>query len=144
MDFKQIQSIIKDFEKSNLKSLELELEGFKLKLNKDNKEPEIKTVEQPQEVKPVAAAEKSENQALVVKGFEVKSPLVGTYYSASSPKEKPFVNVGSKVEKGQTLCIIEAMKIINEITSPVAGTVEAINVKNGSPVGFDQVLMVIV
>jgi acetyl-CoA carboxylase biotin carboxyl carrier protein len=144
MDFKQIQSIIKDFEKSNLKSLELELEGFKLKLNKDNKESEVKTVEQPHEVKPEAAVEKTENQASAVRGFEVKSPLVGTYYAASSPKEKPFVSVGSKVEKGQTLCIIEAMKIINEITSPVAGTVEAINVKNGSPVGFDQVLMVIV
>jgi acetyl-CoA carboxylase biotin carboxyl carrier protein len=144
MDFKQIQSIIKDFEKSNLKSLELELEGFKLKLNKDNKESEVKTVEQPHEVKPEAAVVKTENQAPAVRGFEVKSPLVGTYYAASSPKEKPFVSVGSKVEKGQTLCIIEAMKIINEITSPVAGTVEAINVKNGSPVGFDQVLMVIV
>lgn len=144
MDFKQIQSIIKDFEKSNLKSLELELEGFKLKLNKDNKEPEIRTFEQPHEVKPEVAVEKTENQVPAVKGFEVKSPLVGTYYAASSPKEKPFVSVGSKVEKGQTLCIIEAMKIINEITSPVAGTVEAINIKNGSPVGFDQVLMVIV
>jgi acetyl-CoA carboxylase biotin carboxyl carrier protein len=144
MDFKQIQSIIKDFEKSNLKSLELELEGFKLKLNKDNKEPEIRTVEQTREAKPEGSVEKTENQVPVIKGFEVKSPLVGTYYAASSPKEKPFVNVGSKVEKGQTLCIIEAMKIINEITSPVAGTVEAINVKNGSPVGFDQVLMVIV
>ncbi|MCK9536856.1 MAG: acetyl-CoA carboxylase, biotin carboxyl carrier protein [Bacilli bacterium] len=134
MDFKQIQSLIRDFEKSSLTNLELELEGFKIKLSKNNLSKvheEIKVEEKP------VNYEKP-------KGFAVKSPLVGTYYAAAGPNEKPFVEVGDKVEIGQTLCIIEAMKIMNEITASVTGVIESINATNGSPVGFDQVLMVIV
>jgi len=140
MDFKQIQTIIKDFEKSKITDLEIELEGFKIKLSKNNLN------DKPQESKVIISnneESKNNEEKVTPKGFEVKSPLVGTFYTANSPKDKPFVTVGQRVEMGQTLCIIEAMKIMNEITAPVSGVIEAINVKNGSPTGFDQVLMVI-
>jgi acetyl-CoA carboxylase biotin carboxyl carrier protein len=114
--------------------LELEQDGFKLKLSK-NKGEVITKVEEPKKIEEV----KEE-----VKGFEVRSPLVGTFYAQSSPKDKPFVTVGQRVDAGDTLCIIEAMKIMNEITAPVSGVIESIKVSNASPVGFDQVLMVIV
>jgi acetyl-CoA carboxylase biotin carboxyl carrier protein len=73
-------------------------------------------------------------------GELIKSPIVGTFYSASSPDAKPFTNVGDVVSKGDTLCIIEAMKIMNEIESEVTGTITKILVKNGQPVEYDQPL----
>ena len=74
-------------------------------------------------------------------GNIVKSPLVGTYYAASSPDSAPFVKVGDKVSKGQVLGIVEAMKLMNEIKSEQAGKVVQICVKNGDPIEFGQVLM---
>ena len=76
-------------------------------------------------------------------GFKVKSPMVGTYYSAPSPDAKPFIKVGEKVNKGDTICIIEAMKIMNQIESDVSGTVKQIIVKDSEPVEFDQVIIII-
>ena len=143
MDFKQIQTLIKEFEKSTMTVLEIESEGFKIKLNKN------KTIENSEVFKSVPTIVETVTQVETTKeepqskGFEVKSPLVGTFYEANSPKDKPFVQVGQRVEKGQTLCIIEAMKIMNEITAPVSGVIESIKVKNGSAIGFDQILMVI-
>ena len=72
---------------------------------------------------------------------EVKAPLVGTFYSSPKPDSPPFVNVGDKIKKGDTLCIIEAMKIFNEIESDASGTVMEICVENGNPVEFDQVII---
>lgn len=140
MDFKQIQTLIKEFEKSSMTILEIEDEGFRIKLSK-NKNEVSQIVETKEEtVKSVEVVKEVEE----VKGYPVKSPLVGTYYAQNSPKDKPFVTVGQRVKAGDTLCIIEAMKIMNEITAPVSGVVEEIKVTNASPVGFDQVLMVIV
>lgn len=76
-------------------------------------------------------------------GHVVESPMVGTYYSASAPNSPPFVEVGQEVKPGDTLCIIEAMKILNQIEAEVSGKVKAILVENGSPVEFGQPLMVI-
>jgi len=137
MDFKQIQSIIKDFENSNITHLEIEFDNFKIKLEKDNV-PKAVYVKEESEVKPNEVKEKETT------GFQVKSPLVGTFYAASNPQEEPFVKVGQHVNKGDTLCIIQAMKIMNEITSPVSGVIEAIHVNNGEAVGFDEVIMTIV
>jgi len=71
----------------------------------------------------------------------IKSPLVGTFYAASTPQGKPYVDVGTHVKKGQVVCIIEAMKIMNEITSPFDGVVKEIFVNNGDVIGFNQSLM---
>jgi acetyl-CoA carboxylase biotin carboxyl carrier protein len=76
-------------------------------------------------------------------GHTLKSPMVGTFYRAPSPGSPPFVEIGQAVSKGQTLCIIEAMKLLNEIESDVAGTVKAILVENGQPVEYGQPLFLI-
>jgi acetyl-CoA carboxylase biotin carboxyl carrier protein len=77
------------------------------------------------------------------KGHQLKSPMVGTFYRAPSPGAPPFVEVGQSVTKGQTLCIIEAMKLLNEIESDAAGVVKAILVENGQPVEYGQPLFTI-
>ncbi len=78
-----------------------------------------------------------------IKGHTIKSPMVGTFYAASTPEAKPFVSVGQKVEPGEVLCIIEAMKMMNQIESDVSGVVKAILGENGQPVEFGQPLFVI-
>lgn len=76
-------------------------------------------------------------------GYQVCSPMVGTYYGAANPDSEPFVKVGQSVQPGDTLCIIEAMKMFNQIEADKAGTVAAILIENGQPVEFDQPLFVI-
>ena len=76
-------------------------------------------------------------------GFEVKAPMVGTFYAASSPGAAPYVQVGDRVNEGDTLCIIEAMKMMNQIEADVAGVVKSIRLQNGEPVEFGQTLIVI-
>jgi len=73
--------------------------------------------------------------------YEMKAPLVGTFYSSPKPSDPPFINVGDKITKGQVMCIIEAMKIFNDIESEVNGTVHEICVEDGSPVEYDQVII---
>ncbi|MBX2962456.1 MAG: acetyl-CoA carboxylase biotin carboxyl carrier protein [Cyclobacteriaceae bacterium] len=75
--------------------------------------------------------------------IEIKSPMIGTFYRSANPDSPVFVSVGDKVSKGQTLCIIEAMKLFNEIESEVSGTIVKINVENATPVEYDQVLFVV-
>ncbi|MDO4796072.1 MAG: acetyl-CoA carboxylase biotin carboxyl carrier protein [Brachymonas sp.] len=96
----------------------------------------------PAPASPAAPAEAAP-AAAAASGHTVKSPMVGTFYRASSPGAEPFVEVGSTVKVGQTLCIIEAMKILNEIEAEVAGTVTQILVNNGDAVEFGQTLFVI-
>jgi acetyl-CoA carboxylase biotin carboxyl carrier protein len=85
----------------------------------------------------VAAPEPEED------GYEVNSPMVGTYYAASSPGAAPYVQVGDRVNEGDTLCIIEAMKMMNQIESDVSGVIKSIRIQNGEPVEFGQTLFVI-
>jgi acetyl-CoA carboxylase biotin carboxyl carrier protein len=94
---------------------------------------------------PIAAAPaKAEAKAEVKPGVMVSSPFVGTFYRAPSPDAPPFVDVGAKVKKGQTLCIVEAMKLMNEIESEVDGTVAEILVQNATPVEFGEQLFRVV
>ena len=88
-------------------------------------------------VAPVAPAEPEED------GFEVKAPMVGTFYAASSPGAAPYVQVGDRVQEGDTLCIIEAMKMMNQIEADVSGVIKSIRMQNGEPVEFGQTLIVI-
>ena len=88
---------------------------------------------------PAAAAEPPAAQ----EGHVVKSPMVGTFYRSSSPDAKPFVEVGQAVKEGQTICIIEAMKLMNEIEADAGGTVKAILVENGQPVEYGQPLFIL-
>ncbi len=76
-------------------------------------------------------------------GNHIKSPIVGTFYRKPAPDKPPFVEVGDHVEKGQVVCIVEAMKMMNEIKSDFSGTIESINVEDGTPVEFDQNLITV-
>lgn len=96
----------------------------------------------PQAVQSEAPAAKPE-AAPKRNGFEVKSPFVGTFYAASAPGEDPFVSVGTRVKKGDTLCIVEAMKLMNEIEAEKDGTIVEILVENEEPIEFDQPLFII-
>jgi acetyl-CoA carboxylase biotin carboxyl carrier protein len=91
----------------------------------------------------VPAAAPAAGAADAPKGHVVKSPMVGTFYRSSSPGAKPYVELGQAVKEGETLCIIEAMKLLNEIESEVGGTVLEILVENGQPVEYGQPLFVI-
>ena len=86
---------------------------------------------------PVAAAEPEED------GFEVTAPMVGTFYASASPGAAPYVQVGDRVNEGDTLCIIEAMKMMNQIEAEVSGVIKSIRVQNGEPVEYGQTLVVI-
>jgi acetyl-CoA carboxylase biotin carboxyl carrier protein len=93
---------------------------------------------------PAPAAPKAEKPAAAGKNtVEIKSPMIGTFYRSSNPDSPPFISVGDKVSKGQVVCIIEAMKLFNEIESEVSGTVVKANIENSSPVEYDQVLFVV-
>jgi acetyl-CoA carboxylase biotin carboxyl carrier protein len=91
----------------------------------------------------VASATQSKATEPFPSGHHVTSPMVGTFYRASSPGTKPFVEIGQKVEVGDTLCIIEAMKMLNQIEADRAGTITAVVVENGQPVEFGQSLFII-
>lgn len=127
MEIKEIKKIIKDFEKSSLMMLELEYEGFKLKLSKAS---------------PLQEKSEIPNYPLPKEGGTiVKSPLVGTFYLTGGLNETPFVKEGDVVEPGQVLCMVEAMKTMNEIQSPIHATVKCILVNNKQAVGYHQNLM---
>jgi acetyl-CoA carboxylase biotin carboxyl carrier protein len=143
MDYETIQKIIRDFEASKLQSLELEWNDLKIKMAK----PEVVFAAQPVHsalqtgTEPFRTAESTTLEK--PKGHVVKSPLVGTFFAATSPDAEPFVKVGDTVKKGDTLCIIEAMKIMNDIAAPVSGRIAKIHAKNGEAVGFEQTLFTI-
>ena len=92
---------------------------------------------------PVAQAPVVEEENTQPDGTVVESPMVGTFYRSSSPGAKPFIEVGQSVKAGDTLCIIEAMKILNQIESEVSGTVRAVLVENGQPIEFGEPLIII-
>ncbi len=92
---------------------------------------------------PAAPAAEPAAESADEDGFEVTAPMVGTFYSSSSPGAAPYVQVGDKVNEGDTLCIIEAMKMMNQIEADVSGVIKSIRIQNGEPVEFGQVLYVI-
>lgn len=147
MKLNEIKSIIKYFESSTLTVLELETDNVKLKLSK-NKEQLLENksteVEAQNPVQPTNNVPVITTTTLNPNAQSIKSPLVGTFYESSTPSGKPFVKVGDTVKKGQVVCIVEAMKIMNEITSAVDGKIEKVLFKNGDVVGFDDILFTVV
>lgn len=135
MDYDKIKQIIADFEKSGLQTLEITVPDLTLKMSKPTS-PQAVENSQPKAVSLSSLPKEEKNPY-----YPLLSPLVGTFYRGSSPTEKPFVEVGDRVKKGDVLCIIEAMKIMNEIVAPVSGVIVKIHAKNGEAVGFDQVLV---
>ncbi|HBT59373.1 MAG TPA: acetyl-CoA carboxylase, biotin carboxyl carrier protein, partial [Acholeplasmataceae bacterium] len=138
MTIKELQTIIKDIENSPLMSLELEMVDFKLKLSKNKVEyiEKTETINKPSNIE--TTTNKKETASEINTKETIKSPLVGTFYRSSTNNGTPYVEVGQKVKKGDVICIIEAMKIMNEITCPYDGVVKEFLVSNTDAVGFDQ------
>jgi acetyl-CoA carboxylase biotin carboxyl carrier protein len=162
MDFKQIQELIKLINKSNIGEVSIEEKGFKITI-KQKEEPVQHVIAaapiQPQPVSqivtasapPVQAASSSaaekqktaEPAAAAENLLTIKSPMIGTFYRNSSPDKPPFVNVGDEIETGKVVCIIEAMKLFNEIESEVKGKIIKVLVEDASPVEYDQPLFLV-
>lgn len=139
MENKDIYQLIDKFEASSLTAFEIEQAGTRICMKKGGEQmvaPVIQQVEQPG-----ASVEKKTVVSTPEKKItEIKAPLVGLFYTTPSPDAEPYVKVGDKIEKGQVLCILEAMKMMNELKSPVSGIVKNVLPQHGSPVEFDQVL----
>lgn len=137
LDF--IKQIMSEFDQSNVTKMKVEIDDLKIELEKESEKVEyVKPVEKEREV--IEDKQIKQEQAT---GTAVKSPIVGVFYSASSPESEPYVTVGKNVKKGDIVCIIEAMKVMNEIKAPCDGTVTSILVENEALVEYDQALMVI-
>ena len=150
IDYDEVRRLIALLEEKNLSVFELETKGFKVKIGRTAPAPPAPAVVQaaPAVPSPPPALDSPLDPAVPVvetsKDHQiVTSPMVGTFYRAPDPTSAPFVDIGDVVKKGQTLCIIEAMKLLNEIESDVTGTVKAILVENGQPVEYGHALMVI-
>jgi len=147
MDIRKIKKLIELVEESGIAELEITEGEESVRIHRGGVAP-IAPVYAPQPAPlaaPVAApaAPVADAAPAVPAGHTVKSPMVGSFYRASSPEAKPFVEVGSQVNVGDTLCIIEAMKMMNQIESDKAGVVKAILVNNQDAIEFDQPLFVI-
>jgi acetyl-CoA carboxylase biotin carboxyl carrier protein len=160
MDFKQIQELIKMINKSNIGEVTIEEKGFRLTV-KQKEEPVHQMIAAPVQTSPalIAAAipQSSSHQALPAQTAEkpksengvtdnlltIKSPMIGTFYRSSSPDKSPFINVGDEIEVGKVVCIIEAMKLFNEIESEVRGKIVKVLAEDASPVEYDQPLFLV-
>lgn len=128
MTEKEFKRYLKLFNESGLSELTIQEGPFKIKMRSGDKDVS-------KDVKEIAPSSKKE-----IKDTLIKAPLVGIFYSAPSPQDKAFVRVGQKVKKGDPLCIIEAMKVMNEISSTRDGIIKTIFVKDKEPVAYDQPL----
>ncbi|MDA9555596.1 acetyl-CoA carboxylase biotin carboxyl carrier protein [Pelobium sp.] len=156
MDIKQIQDLIKFVSKSGVNEVSIEEKDFKITI-KTNQEPTVVTATIPAApvsipaavpavapAAPVASAAPSAPAAAdESKYITIKSPMIGTFYRSSSPDKPSFVNVGDEIGAGQVLCIIEAMKLFNEIESEVSGRIVKVLVDNSQPVEYDQPLFLV-
>ena len=151
MDLRKLKTILELFENSRVSELEISEGEDRVRLSRGVAEtssgasaaarPAAALAAAPAEAAGGAAA--GGEAAEAEQGTVVKSPMVGTFYRAASPDRPPFVSEGKRVEKGETLCIIEAMKLMNELPSPVSGVVRRVIAGNGEPVGFGDSLFVI-
>jgi acetyl-CoA carboxylase biotin carboxyl carrier protein len=159
MDFKQIQELIKMINKSNIGEVSIEEKGFKLTI-KQKEEPAInQVIAAPMQAQPVATmaplpaaqpqstaqAEKPAKSSETPAGntITIKSPMIGTFYRSASPDKPSFVSVGDEIAPGKVVCIIEAMKLFNEIESEIQGKIVKVLVEDASPVEYDQPLFLV-
>jgi acetyl-CoA carboxylase biotin carboxyl carrier protein len=159
MDFKQIQELIKLVNKSNIGELTIEEKGFHITI-KQKEEPvqqiinsvpaqmqpmisQPAYVSAPAQSAPAAEKPKAAEPAAANNYITIKSPMIGTFYRSPSPDKPSFVNIGDDVETGKVVCIIEAMKLFNEIESEVTGKIVKVLAEDASPVEYDQPLFLV-
>jgi acetyl-CoA carboxylase biotin carboxyl carrier protein len=145
IDYKEIKKLLELMEERELSHFELEVEGFKISFSKNQKTPLtidslswIPASAPEDRASNSTASQTTEQQAQQKDLHYILSPMVGTFYRSSNPASPPFVEVGEMVKKNQTLCIIEAMKLMNEIESDTDGVVEEIFIENGKPIEYGQ------
>ncbi|MEO1448575.1 MAG: acetyl-CoA carboxylase biotin carboxyl carrier protein [Bacteroidota bacterium] len=164
MEFKEIQDLLKLVNKTNLTEVEIEQKDFRLKIRRKAAESNViyttqqtpalaapvipaAQIEAPKEAAAPAKPAKTEAPAAEAATpsnlYEFKSPMIGTFYRSATPENPPYVKVGDEIQKGQVLCIVEAMKLFNEIESEVNGKIVKIMVEDAQPVEYDQVLFLI-
>jgi acetyl-CoA carboxylase biotin carboxyl carrier protein len=147
MDLRKLKTLIDLVAESDIAELEVTEGESKVRIVKSTGAPQSQVVMmQPQAMaQPLAApvAEAASAAPAEPQGHIVKSPMVGSFYRSSAPGKPPFVEIGSTVKEGDTLCIIEAMKLLNEIDADASGVIKQILVENGQPVEFGQPLFVI-
>lgn len=153
MNFKKIKKLVSLVETSDISSLSVEEDNLKVEIKRElqssiaqipvtnvQQAPIVSATPQPTLSEPQKTPEiPTENSDLI----EIKSPMVGTFYSATNPESKPFVSNGSAIQKSDIVCIVEAMKLFNEIESDISGTIEKICVNNGDAVEFGQALFLV-
>jgi len=146
MELNEIKELFKAFDESGSSYFEIKQDGVSLKFKKPSEcktqvvtsAPVVSNIEQT-----VTAVESKPVQEEKIDGQQVVAPLVGVFYAAPSPEDDAYVQVGDRVEEGQILCLIEAMKMMSEITAPKAGVIKKIYVKNQDVVGFEDPLFLI-
>jgi acetyl-CoA carboxylase biotin carboxyl carrier protein len=156
MEIKEIQELIKMFDKSNLGELALEKKDYKITLKTKEKETIVTTVNAAPAAymaapvaapaaapAPVASAPAAAPAPVAATGTQIKAPMVGTFYRSAGPDKPVFVKPGDKVKKGQVICIIEAMKLFNEIECEMDGTIVKVLAEDASPIEFDQPMFII-
>ena len=151
MDIRKVKKLIELLEESGVAEIEIKEGEESVRISRNSPAAPAMmapayAAPAPVAAAPAVAAEASAPAATgddIPEGHVVKSPMVGTFYRAPSPGATPFVDVGQQVNTGETLCIIEAMKLLNQIESDKSGTIKAILVENGQPVEYDQPLFII-
>ena len=145
-DIKEIKTIIDLMKKNDLSVLEIEKEGFRIKIQRGPSGQAVAVAPIPTAVSPKAGVTPTDAASGLPKAIEtvalreIVSPMVGTFYRAGSPDASPFVDVGKTVTEETVVCIIEAMKVMNEIKSETSGVIAEVVAENGKPVQFGQVL----
>ncbi|HAR20210.1 MAG TPA: acetyl-CoA carboxylase biotin carboxyl carrier protein [Cytophagales bacterium] len=149
---KEFQELLDFIAKSGLAEVSIETDAYKVAVKRDSVvgTPVVQTVHAPVAVAapalPPAAKPKEETKPVSNsedKYLTIKSPMIGTFYRTANPEMEPFVNIGDMISKGQTVCIIEAMKLFNEIESDLSGRIVKILVENATPVEYDQPLFLV-
>jgi len=150
MDIRKVKKLIEMLENSNLEEIEIQEGEESVRLVKSNGNisniSSTQSIAVPQTSTTIAPQEENQSEEVTQETKEgnfITSPMVGTFYASASPGSKPFINVGDVVAEGDVVCIVEAMKMMNEIKSEFTGKVSAINIDDGEPVEFDQSLIVI-
>ena len=142
MDIRKIKKLIEMLQASDLNEIEVQEGEESVRISRRSTQPlEVKSA--PVESQKVNALPENNDVPNIDSGSSIKSPIVGTFYRKPAPDKPPFVDIGSHVNAGDVVCIVEAMKMMNEIKSEFTGQVSAINVEDGAPVEFNQSLIVI-
>lgn len=152
MDIRKIKKLIELLEESNIGELEIKEGEESVRISRNSPQPQYLAAPMqayapspaPAQAAPAAVAVAAPEAAPVISGHIVKSPMVGTFYRSPSPSSPAFVEVGAHVKAGEVVCIIEAMKMMNQIEADKSGVIEAILIEDGMPVEFDQPLFTIV